>query len=83
MDLKSTIRGTRTTLANRRTARANRRTERIARRRLEAELAAFSSPAERAELESVLDRHSPADADQVRAILVRQDIARQMAGRRY
>jgi hypothetical protein len=76
MDIKSTIRGTRTTLAN-------RRTERIARRRLAAELAAFSSPTERAELESVLERHSPADADEVRAILVRQDMARQMAGRRY
>jgi hypothetical protein len=76
MDIRSTVRGARTTLAN-------RRTERNARRRLEAELAAFTSPAERAELDSVLERHAPEEADQIRAILFRQDVARQMAGHRY
>jgi hypothetical protein len=74
MDLKSTIRGTRTTLAN-------RRTERLARRRLEAELAAFTTEAERAELDSVLERHAPEEAAEIRAILYRQAIQRQMAAR--
>jgi hypothetical protein len=75
MGIKSTARGARTTLAN-------RRTERIARRRLAAELASFTSPTERAELESVLERHTPEEAGTVREILYRQAVAREMAGRR-
>jgi hypothetical protein len=75
MGIKSTLRGIRTTLAN-------RRTEYIARQRLSAELAGFTSATERAELESVLDRHTPEEASEVRAILYRQAITRSMAGRR-
>jgi hypothetical protein len=75
MDIKSTIRDARTTLVN-------RRTERIARRKLEAELAAFSSEADRAELDSVLERHTPEEGREVRAILSRLDVERQLAGRR-
>lgn len=76
MDLKSTIRSARTTLAN-------RRTEKSARRRLEAELAAFATAAERAELEIVLERHTPEEGREVRAILSRQAMERQLAGHRY
>jgi transcription initiation factor TFIIIB Brf1 subunit/transcription initiation factor TFIIB len=75
MDIKSTIRDARTTLAN-------RRTERTARRRLENELAAFRTEAERAELDSVLERHTPEEAAEVRAILYRQAVERQLAGKR-
>jgi hypothetical protein len=76
MDIKSTIRSARTTLAN-------RRTENTARRRLEAELAAFTTESERAELDSVLERHTPEEGREVRAILARQAVARQLAGHRY
>ena len=76
MDIKSTIRGARTTLAN-------RRTERIARRRLAGELAAFTSAADRAELDSILERHTPEVGREVRAILSRQDVQRQQARHGY
>ena len=56
-----------------RTAIANRRTERRAHRRLAEELAAFQTPAERAELENILSRHSNEETREIRAILSRQD----------
>ena len=59
-----------------RTALANRRTERLAQRRLAAELAEFQTPAERAELEQVLARHSAEEARPIWAILDRQDAER-------
>ena len=59
---------------------ANRRTERIARRRLGAELAAFRTPAERAELDLILGRHTEAETREIRDILNQQDYERQRAG---
>ena len=59
---------------------ANRRTERSARRRLSAELAAFQTPAERAELDFILGRHSHEETREIREILNRQDYERQRAG---
>jgi hypothetical protein len=58
------------------TALANRRTERLAQRRLEAELAAFQTPAERSELDQVLARYTTEETREIRAILNRQDAAR-------
>ncbi|MGW4944783.1 hypothetical protein ACWEOZ_24695 [Actinoplanes sp. NPDC004185] len=55
---------------------SRRRAERSARRRLSAELAAFTSAADRVELEQVLDRHSSEEAREVRGILLRQDAVR-------
>ena len=52
---------------------ANRRIERIAQRRLGDELASFQSPAERAELEQMLGRHSTEETRGIREILNRQD----------
>ena len=69
MDIATRLRAARTALAN-------RRTERIAHRRLAAELAAFQTPTERAELDSVLARHSAEDTWQIRAILGRQEAER-------
>jgi hypothetical protein len=60
-----------------RTALADSRAERLAHRRLSVELAAFRSPAERAELDRILDRHSAEETRQIRAILYRQDFERQ------
>lgn len=59
---------------------AGRRTERVARRRLSAELAAFQTPAERAELDFILGRHTQDETREIRAILNRQDYERQRAG---
>ncbi len=59
---------------------ANRRTGRDARRRLSAELAAFQTPAERAELDFILGRHTQEETREVREILNRQDHERQRAG---
>jgi hypothetical protein len=59
-----------------RTELANRRTERIAHRRLSAELAAFRSPSERAELDQLLSRHSAEETRQIREILNQQDYER-------
>jgi hypothetical protein len=70
MPLKKRIHEVRVTLANRRTQRA-------AHRRLSAELAAFATPAERAELDSMIGRHSYEDTRQIRAILNQQDFERQ------
>ena len=70
MQLKSVIRDVRVNLEN-------RRTERAAHRRLSAELAAFATPAERAELDSMIGRHSYEETRQIRAILNQQDFERQ------
>ena len=59
---------------------ANRRTERTARRRLGAELAAFQTPAERAELDFILSRHTSEQTREIREILNQQDYERQRAG---
>ena len=72
MPLATTIRGLKSTLAQ-------RRTERTAHRRLTAELAAFQTPAERAELDEMIGRYSPEETRQIRAILNRQDFDRQRA----
>jgi hypothetical protein len=70
MPLATTIRDLKSTLAN-------RRTERIERRRLSEELAAFQTPAERAELDEMLGRYSAEDTRLIREILDRQDYERQ------
>jgi hypothetical protein len=59
-----------------RTALSNRRTERLQRRRLAEELAAFVTPAERAELDFMLDRHTLEETEEIREILARQDLNR-------
>ena len=68
-----------TTISEARRALANRRTERIARRRLSDELASFQTPAERAELEQMLGRHSAEETREIREILARHDFERQRA----
>jgi maltooligosyltrehalose synthase len=70
MPLATTIRDLKSTLAN-------RRTERIEHRRLTRELAAFQTPAERAELDEMLARYDAEDTRQIREILHRQDYERQ------
>jgi hypothetical protein len=69
MQLAAKIRDARTTLSHRRTAR-------LAHRQLAAELAAFTSAADRAELDQILERHSHAETREIRAILSRQDAQR-------
>ena len=73
MKLKTKMRDIRVNLAG-------RRTERDARRRLSAELAAFQTPAERAELDFILGRHTREETREIREILNRQDNERQRAG---
>lgn len=73
MPLKTKLRDVRVNLAN-------RRTERTARRRLSAELAAFRTPAERAELDLILGRHTLQETQEIRQILNQQDLERQHAG---
>jgi hypothetical protein len=51
---------------------AERRAVRQQRQRLAAELAAYSSPADRAELDLILGRHSAEETAEVEAILSRQ-----------
>jgi hypothetical protein len=63
-----------------RDARANLshlRTMRRANQQLSAELATFTSAADRAELEEILDRHSFEETREIRVILSRQDAERQ------
>jgi len=55
----------------------NRRTMRAAQRRLSDELASFRTPAERAELDHMLGRHTLEETAEIRAILNRQDYERQ------
>jgi hypothetical protein len=66
-------------IRNARTSLSHRRTERLAYRQLSAELAAFSTAADRAELDAMLDRHSPEETEQIRIILSRQDAERHYA----
>lgn len=54
-----------------RTRLSHRRTERIAHRQLATELAAFTTAAERLELEQILDRHTEQETAQIRALLRR------------
>jgi maltooligosyltrehalose synthase len=68
--VKTRIRQVRSTLAN-------RRTERVAYRQLSRELASFQSPAERAELDHLLSRHSSEETQAIREILNRQEYERQ------
>jgi hypothetical protein len=53
-----------------------RRAERLERQQLERELATYTSPAERRELEAMIDRYDPEDTREVRAILARQTLTR-------
>ena len=68
--IKTRIRQVRSTLAN-------RRTERTAYRQLSRELASFQTPAERAELDHLIGRHSAEETREIREILTRQDLERQ------
>jgi hypothetical protein len=65
MQLAAKIRDARTTLAN-------RRTERQAHRQLSTELAAFTTAADRTELDQILDRHTAEQTREIREILSRQ-----------
>lgn len=56
---------------------AQRRAERVAYRRLSDELAAFHTPAERAELDNMLSRYSVDETREIRAILNQQEYERQ------
>ena len=49
---------------------AAHRAERAAHRQLENELAAFTSPSDRLEIETIADRYSDDDAREVRQIMV-------------
>lgn len=59
-----------------RTALVHRAVERREIRKLSAELAAFQSPAERAELDELIARHSSEETRVIRAILDQQDYER-------
>ena len=63
-----------------RSALLDRAVERRAYRRLAAELAGFRTPAERAELDELIARHSPDETRVIRQILERQDIDRHLLG---
>jgi len=69
MQLGAKIRDARSSLSR-------RRSQRIAHRQLSVELAAFTSAADRAELEQLLDRHSSDETREIRTILLRQDAGR-------
>jgi hypothetical protein len=66
-------------LRDARKALADRRTVRVAHRRLADELAGFRTTAERAELDELISRHAPEETEDIRAILYRQDLARQQS----
>jgi hypothetical protein len=53
---------------------AARHEEREAHRLLQKELSAFSSPADRLEIETIVDRYSDEEAHEVREILVLQSV---------
>jgi hypothetical protein len=59
-------------LRDARTRLSHRRTERIAHRQLATELAAFTTAADRLELEQILDRHTADETREIRAILSRR-----------
>ena len=73
------MKSTTSTITILRDALAARRTERRERQQLERELASYSTPAERLELEAMIDRHSPEETHEVRDILGRQAAARRAA----
>jgi uncharacterized protein with PIN domain len=70
------MRNSTSTVAMLRDALAARRAERLERQRLERELATYTSPAERLELEAIIDRYRPDETRQIRAILARQAVTR-------
>ena len=72
MQLAAKFRDARTNLSHLRTMRR-------AHQQLSAELATFTSPSDRADLEEILDRHSFEETREIRAILSRQDVERQRA----
>jgi hypothetical protein len=62
------------TVAMLRDAVSARRAERLERRRLERELATYTTPAERLELDAMIERYAPEETRQVRAIVARQRV---------
>lgn len=58
------------------------RAERAVRHELERELAAYSTPRERQELEAILERYSPEETREVRAVLAGQAWTAQIRARR-
>jgi hypothetical protein len=56
-------------LADRRASRQARRALRARRDRLRAELASYSTPAERAELEAMFERHTDEEVEQLIALI--------------
>jgi len=64
MPLKSRIHSVRTSLSHRRTVR-------LANRQLSHELAAFTTAADRAELDEMIERHSAEETREIREILSR------------
>jgi hypothetical protein len=70
------VRTSTSTVATLRDALAARRAVRRERQQLERELASYSTPAERLELEAMIDRHSPEETREVRDILARQAVER-------
>jgi hypothetical protein len=64
MPLKSKIHSVRTGLSHRRTVR-------LANRQLSQELAAFTTAADRAELDEMIERHSAEETREIREILSR------------
>jgi hypothetical protein len=65
MQLAAKIREARTSLSHRRAVR-------VAHKQLAGELAAFTTAADRAELEQILDRHSAEETREIREILSRR-----------
>jgi hypothetical protein len=63
------IRTLRKSLSSRRAARRNRQS-------LERQLASYTTPSERLDLEAMLDRHTPEDAAVIKAILHSQSMER-------
>jgi hypothetical protein len=61
-----------TMLSNGRGASAGRRQARQTRRQLERELSTYRTPAERLELDAILERHSVEETWEVRQVLARQ-----------
>jgi hypothetical protein len=60
-----------------------RRADRARRRRLEREVAAFATPAERSELRAILGRHAVEQSQEVWSILNRQALAERRAPDHY
>jgi hypothetical protein len=64
------------TITSLRTQLAERRVIRQRSRKLEAELASFSTPAERLELDAILNRHTAAEVAELEAMLSRASALR-------